>query len=940
LTYLPYHGTPQFLALLSVLPSQPPPSLRFLHPYIQSPTNPPRRTVVYTAVNTPAFFDTLQSYTIKVVQAGHHSTQMISFWSSITLEAVFGILESSSTGRREIQAQKTEELVLRILPVLNSCMRAKFGAEVVSACYTIVTVLVGRGEVGDKVLDGLLEAVVLAQDPESLHACLQCLAVIAEQRSSAQLPDRVARKLVAIPQIAEMLTLASKQCRAQRLALGCALGALANIGRSDEQRTIFEEIMATGILTESHTRAAISALISSIRDSAPGSEEHGRLLELAAQLAQTTYLLDAMRGAAKVSNVDLESLGLTIGPSLDSAQIDSFDSDDEDMLDIDDEASHAVLPVEMPEITTQTFLDAAAFAHFGEVADAFEQAVAVKQTRQFLASKPLRQTEALQKSLYLSFLARMWCSSRAPLARIAAIRAATTTAKVAEQPHTLQNLIPYLIQALSDPSPPVRRAAAACIVTLSEKSSTKAAPAWGSSDMYGKVSKGSSKIVELKADELSALLTSILVPILEESVMDSSFAIPAIRDLLEGSKHSKSHSKQGLNAQTRTSILSFLAIHTSLTPLIRTRRSLLPIFIFVGKASDAVRSNTVLPLIRSWCTLSTAETIKICEAEDITQQDAHRGHLDALIAKEAKSVQLLNDLVSENANNASEMVDAIFDQMTAFWPAMKAEPRRLLAHTLLNVSFKEASKGINEFSRERAIDLLRNAKHDSTTLVEFLDSVPAAIQMPEGPPTKKRRRASRSEMARVEPSSQDDVQRLLKKLTFVLELIEGSSPGQHPALFRSLFNVFAELQPLKQQSGSELVYLQSMVLGSLTPIVDTLKVSPVYFILAAFANSAQQQSDTLEYQSVVRADLLIDCIRHSASPQVQNSALLLIANLASWVPELILHNLMPIFTFIGSTLLRQQDEYSAQVVDKVCSSLWWNVIVLTLFRQSRAWYRN
>lgn len=66
-------------------------------------------------------------------------------------------------------------------------------------------------------------------------------------------------------------------------------------------------------------------------------------------------------------------------------------------------------------------------------------------------------------------------------------------------------------------------------------------------------------------------------------------------------------------------------------------------------------------------------------------------------------------------------------------------------------------------------------------------------------------------------------------------------------------------------------------------------------------------------------DLLIDCIRHSASPQVQNAALLLIAALASWVPELVLHNLMPIFTFIGSTLLRQEDDYSAHVVDQTVS---------------------
>jgi U3 small nucleolar RNA-associated protein 10 len=195
-------------------------------------------------------------------------------------------------------------------------------------------------------------------------------------------------------------------------------------------------------------------------------------------------------------------------------------------------------------------------------------------------------------------------------------------------------------------------------------------------------------------------------------------------------------------------------------------------------------------------------------------------------------------------------------------------------------------------------------------------------------------------MARVELASQDDVQRLLRKLTLVLELIEGSNPGQHPALFRDLFTVFGDLQPLKQQSGSELVYLQSMILGSLTPIVDTLKVSDLVTNCFAHANITQQQKDTEHYQSAVRADLLVDCIRHSTSPQVQNSALLLIANLASWVPELILHNLMPIFTFIGSTLLRQQDDYSAQVVDKVwCSHSTLKPSLMSV-RQFPVWCHN
>jgi U3 small nucleolar RNA-associated protein 10 len=98
--------------------------------------------------------------------------------------------------------------------------------------------------------------------------------------------------------------------------------------------------------------------------------------------------------------------------------------------------------------------------------------------------------------------------------------------------------------------------------------------------------------------------------------------------------------------------------------------------------------------------------------------------------------------------------------------------------------------------------------------------------MPEGTPVNKRRRTSRNEMARVELSSYFDVQRLLRKLTLILELVEGSDPGKHSTLFKSLFNVFAELQPLKQQSGSELVYLQSIILGSLSPIVKALKKLP------------------------------------------------------------------------------------------------------------------
>lgn len=917
-TYLPYHNTPQFLALLSILSTHPPQALRFLFPYIQAPTSPPRRTIAYTAINTPVFFNAYQAYITKVVKAGHQAPQLLSFWSSITVEAIFGMLSNSSTGRRDVQDQKTEELVLQVLPVLNSCMRAKSGADTVTACYTIVIILVNQAKLGNNVLDGLMEAVVLAHDQSSLLECLACLAIIAGERSEAQIPVTVHRTLLRIPQLSEKLHTLSKQCQTERLTLGCALGALSGATRSSVKRTVLQELLTANILTESRTRIVLSALITLLRDSEPGSEDHGELLALTTTLTESDQLSSILKSSAKQVEVDLDALGITLDQSVEVDQIDPIDSEDEDMLDAD-----KTLPTpedyqsQLPTITTTSYLAPDANDVFEQTADVFERAVSAKQTKRFLALEELHRSEPVQKTLYLSLLVRIWSSQSSIAVRVAALRALIPVISEVDHVYSLQHLLPYLVNALGDPSPLVRRAAAACVAAMSGKTFTSLKTLWGKSDLYGKTS---SQLLTLSEDDMVTLITSMLKPILEECVMDAKFVVPALRELLEGSQTSKNLPKSAFKAQIRTTILSFFASHVSSTPDLRVRLALLPLFNFVGKTSDVVRSNTIHPLLRQWCSLSSTAAISACQREDLAIEEAERAHVNALMPKEAKSVQLLQDIMTGTVNTQRTILaSAAFNRTGSSWSAFKSDSRLSLALCLLDLSLNEKADSYSKFSRDRAIELLRELKLDSAALLAFLDSVPTAVHMPDGPPSKKRRRTSRNEMARVELSSQDDVQRLLRRLTLVLEIIEGAEPGQHPALFKSLFGVFGELQPLKQQSGSELVYLQSMILGSLTPIVHTLK----------------NQSDTVEYQSAVRADLLIDCIRHSTSPQVQNSALLLIANLASWVPDLILHNLMPIFTFIGSTLLRQQDDYSAQVVDKTISR-----VVPQLAASLRAKHKN
>ncbi|KAF1954821.1 hypothetical protein CC80DRAFT_475542 [Byssothecium circinans] len=897
-TYLPYHNTPRFLALLTILSPNPSHALRFLHPYIQSPTNPPRQTIVYTAVNTPAFFNALQNYVIKVLEAGHQGPSLLSFWSSVTTQAINGIHDQTSSGRQEVRDQKTEELLLRILPVLNTCMKISSGAEAVTACYMIVIVLVTKATFEDKILNSLMEAAILSQENETLDACLMCLSVLAEERSDAQLPAAVSKRLLRIPDLSRILSSLSKRCRVERLALGCALGALSDIGASEGRQQIFRDIVEARLLDEPQLTMIFSALLQVIRGDAHGSAHHGELIDYVSKLGEEPTIARLLEASAKKTNTDLESLGLILGSSAGIEEDRLLEDEDEEMVDVDERAVNApaILP---PEIAEISFLDANT-PSLQDTLAAFQQAVSSNCTSRFLSAKNLKQQKAFAEPRYLSFLVRIWCSSSPISTRVTALRSATTVIRRSDQPVDLQNLVPYLLYALSDSSAAIRRSAATLTAALSARNSdsTSSCPIWGSSNLYGK----GSKIPHLSNDQLAGLL-STLVPMLEECAMDPNFVITSMKEVFEGSPSTKV-SKKGLKSALRGPLIAFIGAHTSSTPLLSVRLRLLPLFKLQAKSIASARSTTALPIVRAWCSLPKMDMEQKCEQEQIQSQNADRAHIAALLPREAESINIVKDVISGKCNKErTQAMQIVFEWVNTNWTSIRSESRLSLSQDLLDLALKSNDTEFGEMSRSGSLETLRNVKLDTAALLSFIDSVPSAVQMPEGPPAKRRRRTSRNEMARVDAHSQEDISRLLRRLTLVLELIEGSIPGEHVALFKSLFTVLGDLQPLKQQSGSDLVYLQGLVLGSLTPIVNRIKT----------------QKDTTEYQASVRADLLVDCIRHSTSPQVQNAALLLISSLASWVPEMILHNLMPIFTFIGSTLLRQQDDYSAHVVDQTIS---------------------
>ncbi|PFH46286.1 hypothetical protein AMATHDRAFT_155738 [Amanita thiersii Skay4041] len=73
--------------------------------------------------------------------------------------------------------------------------------------------------------------------------------------------------------------------------------------------------------------------------------------------------------------------------------------------------------------------------------------------------------------------------------------------------------------------------------------------------------------------------------------------------------------------------------------------------------------------------------------------------------------------------------------------------------------------------------------------------------------------------------------------------------------------------------------------------------------------------------SAVRLDILVELIRVSDNRQTFHQALLLISKLSRLAPDSVLHNIMPVFTFMGSNVFHRDDTYSFKVVQQTIESI-------------------
>ncbi|KAK4985088.1 snoRNA-binding rRNA-processing protein utp10 [Elasticomyces elasticus] len=860
LSFLPYHATQIFPTLLSILPKTLSPAFKFLHPYMTTLQNPPRHAILYAAINSPSFFSSFNHYALRVTCARQHSTALLGFWAGITAQAINGLFDNVRSGRADVQRQREEDLLLRIIPIIQEALSISDVPELFVGSCMFITILVSKGSLEDKVIDGLMDALVKSWSPRTVDEGLACLAVMAEERHTAMLPVTSLKAVLRLENLDERLTTLSEQQKCDKLILSVALGAIGTVQGSRSQRTqlvisLVQKIIERRLLPTPRVKAVLRALLGLAQekdDRAPISAEDGtQVADLIHHMYMSAEYQAVVEETIREADVSIEDLEMRLQVTLQRANVPAS-PDNGDTVTNESGRPKPIsqfvplvqsLPSSMREAS---FFQARDYDMLGQLTQAFIMSLrSPGNIAEFLSLPLIQKDEALSSAVFFSFLARTWTSSSPILARSTALKIARDRLSATDLGAVdLQALMPYVLSALGDSSDKVRRNAAD--FALAMKHSYKATG--------------------------------------EKSKIPKDIKIWA-KDTLYGSKSKN---------------LEWLASADAFTFL---SDAILPALEEVGKAGAAARTAVLTPAVTEWASLPVGTAASICEAESIEISALDHAFLGCLTSRTQEELLCLQFIASGRVGARSELAKAAFARLGQLWSRAKLNAQNLIAHFLLDYSLLESPDSLTKTRQAEALHVLRSVRMSKEILASFVDGLPDVSSMQERPPPAKRRRTSRSETSKPMVKDVSQLQAAIRRITVVLELVDGSKPESHPNLLKGLFHVLGELQHYKVQLSSDLVYVQGLAIGSLLSIVDALKATPNAKIDRA----------------VIRADLVVECIRSTSSTQVHNAALLLISSLATWAPDLVLHSVMPIFTFMSTTLLRQSDDYSAHVIDQTIS---------------------
>ena len=906
-TFLPYHGSHIFPTLMSILPEQLPTSFRFLHPYVASLQSPPRHAVLSAAISNQAFFSAFSQYVLTVARARHHSAVLLGFWASITAQAVNGMIDSTRSGREGVRKQREEDLLLRVLPVLQSAISIKGVQELYLGSCMIMTILGTKASLQDNVLDAMMEAVASAWTEETIMEGMTCLALLAEEKQNISQPARVTNILSKSADALSRLVELAEQQRVSKLVLITAVGLIDGFSRSfdPDNLAFLRSLINADLMTDKHFSAMLESLlprVHGLKSSDTGEDSRKLLSRMLRDVVDDENKSGLLIKAAQVANTSMQSIDLD-----DLGDLTAQEGEDEpDPMAVDppkDEGpsdEFKFVLQKLPPADNVSFLDPARDSSFRQYLRAYEVALPSNESLDRLfCQNYLCKSRASDRPTFLTLMARVWPGETTQAAKGQAIKYTTDLIQNQEKVD-FQMLLPYALAALADNSRRIRKAAAELCLAINKAygHDGRDARIWADKTAYGSSSK---TLHSLPSEEAHKFVKHAVLPGLEDCILDKAHAARYLAYNLN------TDNVKQLKKGVRQATCSFLASHALVTPALSVRGFLLHVVSGAGKSANEGRTKFLIPLVKQWTGLSDHDARGACASAAASLEEMDKAVIGAISHRTADELAILQDLAFGRIGQRAAPSTLAFQRLRRLWASMGDDSRLKLADALFEAALAETSDSEHSARVQTdALETLRSVSLPGNALVHLVDRVPNATDLQDQAPAAKKRRTSGSQSNNLQrPVDQQKLQTAIRHITLALELVEDSKPETHPALLKGLFHLLGELHHYRNLTGSELVYLQGILLGCLNSVVLGIQ------------RAGTSDAD----RSVIRTDLIVDCVRTTTSTQIHNAALLLMSSLASWAPELVLHSVMPLFTFMSSTLLRQQDDFSAHVTDQTVARI-------------------
>ncbi|KIX93255.1 uncharacterized protein Z520_11111 [Fonsecaea multimorphosa CBS 102226] len=919
-TFLPYHETSVFRIILSIIPiDKLVNGWKFLAPYHREAAIVPRHTVIYSATHNEVFFSFFNDYTLNACQEGAAHSQLLRFWGSVVVEAITGRLSQVRNGRKEVQRQRTEDALMKILPLLNEAFEIKDIPELTLTCFTIVLVLAGSADVEDHVIDSLMKSIApfVADEASISRSALACLAILVTKKTDMRVPRDVLDIFIGTDDLGWRLSELLKLVPLASLFEAMISSGLSGLKEKNVHKRVqfVERIFDTA---EDHfassTKSRLIAILLrklSSTDAAfpPESTCWTRLVRLLQTLASSSKFSASLpqaislagRSQSEVEDLLQQTIQHSERPLIEHTPMELDLPDDESMQSSEGaEAMLASLPSET--IESSFLIVGNRSLLFDRLARTFALCHKDRRLLERFEQLPLwHKQEGKNSNLHTSFLLRVALGPFPPAHRSASLQIFSEVIEKGLLDHS-EALIPYITVLLSDNSQPVRRAAVACTVTIhkvvSKEGSSDQDPVQTVYDAFGM-----RNVKPLLSTQAAKILAQAYLPYLEECILDPSYIRRVLQTAFD--RHDRTPSAKAGDVELKKSMKH--ALYDLLTgcalgcPLLRVKIGILDLLVDVHKLGTSSTSKTLLPILEAWAPLKEDDAADAASSEGLVLDQIDAVMVRLVNARDKEAVEhILTMLVEDKVQPRTALVNAFFDRIAAIWKDMHNDSQISAALRLFDMSFSRVT--VQAAGSRR---VLHTVNLSTEILAAILDhSFAGLAEMQRDVPPRKRRRVSHGrESIPTDLAIELDISEA--RLTLALELVEDSKPQNHPQLLGGLFEMLIILRRLKDKGTSESPYLLNLCLSSILAIVDNARLS---------------QRPTIDFSSI-RTDLVTDCVRSSENPQVQSTALLLSSSLASLAPDRILHSIMPIFTFMGKSILSKDDERSIYVTNRAIDEI-------------------